>query len=233
MPIADDLKTIADRANRDLDAVHDFFEHSQVIWRSFRQVVDTGHIASSTNAATGTTVDQAGLVALASRYTREYLATFTFRQFVATFESFFFAFFHRALQHNPWQFKRSQVEFEAVLKARDRDEVIAGVLLKQLNELKYENVRAWFDALDGAVKLDCPAADEIDALAEIKATRDILEHNGGVVNDIYVRKAGKKARYVAGDQVEIDDNYHLASWQLLKKLVADLTAAATARLSRT
>lgn len=119
-----------------------------------------------------------------------------------------------------------------MLKAKDRDEVIAGVLAKQLNELKYENVRAWFEALDGAVKLGCPTADEIDALAEIKATRDILEHNAGVINDIYVRKAGKQARYVAGDQAEIDDNYHLGNWRLLKKLVADLTAAATARLAK-
>ncbi len=46
------------------------------------------------------------------------------------------------------------------------------------------------------------------------------------------RKAGKKARYAAGDHVEVDDTYHLGSWRLLKKLVADLTASAAARLTK-
>jgi hypothetical protein len=114
--------------------------------------------------------------------------------------------------------------------ARDRDEIIAGVLLKQLTELRYEKVRDWFSALNKAVKLGCPSDDEVDALAEVKATRDILEHNSGVVNDLYLRKAGKKARYAADDPVEIDDGYHLASWRLMKKVVAELTAAAIARL---
>lgn len=67
------------------------------------------------------------------------------------------------------------------------------------------------------MKLGCPTDDEVDALAELKATRDVLEHNAGVANDTYVRKAGKKARYAAGEYVEIDDAYHLASWQLVKK----------------
>ena len=46
---------------------------------------------------------------------------------------------------------------------------------------------------------NAPTEDEIDALAEIKAARDILEHNAGVVNEIYRRKAGKRARYEVGD----------------------------------
>ena len=117
------------------------------------------------------------------------------------------------------------------MKAGDRDEIIAGVLRKQLNELKYENVRDWFDALNKTVKLNCPTADEIDSIAEVKATRDLLEHNGGIANETYIRKAGTKARYAAGEQIEIDDDYHLASWQLVKKVVADLTDAATAKLT--
>ena len=35
MPVADDLRGLVDRAMRDLDAVHDFFEHSKLVWRSF------------------------------------------------------------------------------------------------------------------------------------------------------------------------------------------------------
>jgi len=232
MPVTEDLRVIAERADRELDAVHDFFEHSKIVWRSFQILVDEGHRISAENLATGSRIDQDGLVRLAPQYTREYLATFTFRQFVSAFEAFLFNFLYRLLLHNPWQFSERQLDFGTVLKAASRDEIVSGVILRQLNELKYEHLREWFAAANKAVKLDCPAEEEIDALAEIKAARDILEHNAGVVNEIYLRKAGKRARYGVGDHIELEDAYHLESWTLLKKAVRDVTFAAIARLSK-
>jgi hypothetical protein len=231
MPVEDDLKVIAANANRELDAVHDFFDHSKTVWRSFQILVDEGHTIKSTNLATGNAIDQAGLLGLADHYTRTYLATFTFRHFVSAFEVFLFDFLHRLLLHNPRQFAKSALELEAVLKAANREEIISGVILKKLNELKYDQLREWFVALERAVHLGCPSDDEIAALAEVKAARDILEHNAGVVNETYCRKAGAKARYVAGDHIEINDAYHLGSWQLIKKVVADVTAAAIGKLT--
>ncbi len=230
--MTDELRAIAERADRELDAVHDFFEHSKIVWRSFQILVAEGHKVSDENLATGTRIDQDGLVRLAPQYTREYLATFTFRQFVSALEVFLFNFLHRLLVHNPWPLSEKQLPFSVVLKAANRDEIISGVLLKHLNELKYEQPREWFEAVNKAVKLDCPTEDEIDALAEIKAARDILEHNAGVVNEICRRKAGRRARYDVGDHVEIEDSYHLESWRLIKKVVRDLTSAAVARLSK-
>lgn len=144
---------------------------------------------------------------------------------------FLFEFLHRLLRHNPWQLAKRSLEFEAVLEAGSRDEIISGMLSKQLNELKYDQLREWFVAINKAVKLECPTESAIDTLAEIKAARDVLEHNAGVVNDIYCRKARKKARYAPGDQIEIDDTYHLESWSLIKKVIADVTTAAVAKLA--
>jgi hypothetical protein len=151
---------------------------------------------------------------------------------VAAFEVFLFDFLHRLLLHNPRQFSERRLDFGSVLKAASRDEIISGVIQRQLNELRYEHLRDWFTAADRAVKLDCPAEEEIDALAEIKAARDILEHNAGVVNATYRRKAGKKAPYEVGDHVELDDAYHLDSWRLIKKVVRDVTSGAIGRLSK-
>jgi hypothetical protein len=232
MSVVDDLRAILQRANHDLDAVHDFFEHSKIVWESFGLLVDKGHTVASRNRETGTPIDEVGLLRLAPQYTRNYLITFTFRQFVSSFEAFLFNVLHRLLLHNPWQFAKSQLEFEAVLRAGSRDEVISNIVLKQLNDLKYENVREWFVAVNKAVKLDCPSDEEIDLLAEIKAVRDILEHNSGVVNDIYLRKAGKQARYKAGDSVEITDSYHVESWRLIKKVVSNVSVAALARIAK-
>jgi hypothetical protein len=232
MAVTDDLRAIAEQSNRELDAVRDFYEHSRIVWQSFETLVLAGHRFSATSPATGTQIDQDGLLQLAPRYLAAYLATFTFRQFVSLFEGFLFNFLHRRLLHNPWQFSEKQLDFATVLKSRDRDEVISRLILKHLNELRYEQLREWFVAVNKSVKLDCPTEDEIDQLAEIKALRDILEHNAGVVNEVYLRKSGKKARYQAGDPVEINDTYHLESWKLMKKVIADVTAAAIDKLAK-
>jgi hypothetical protein len=231
MPVADDIRVIADRTNRDLDAVHDFFEYSKYVWDSFQTLVDQGHRAVATSVPTGNQIDQDGLLRLAPQYIREYLAVFTFRHFVTLFEAWLFDLLHRLLLHNPWQFAARQLDLEVVLKARDREAVISGVILKQLNELRYENLREWFTALNRAIRLDCPGDDEINRLAEVKATRDVLEHNAGVANETYVRRAGSQARYAAGEPIEIDDAYYLESWRLIKKVGGDVSTAAVLRLA--
>ena len=124
MALADDLRAIADRARRELDAAHDYFEHSRFVWRSFQTSVAGGLKGVTENQATGSRLDQDDLVRLIPVYSRKYL-----------------------------------------------------------------------------------------------------------VNETYLRKAGTTARYQVGDHVEIDDDYHLDCWRLVKKVVADVTAAAIARLA--
>lgn len=82
------------------------------------------------------------------------------------------------------------------------------------------------------VALGCPPEDEIERFAEMKAARDLLIHNSGIVNKTYLDKAGPKARYTAGDQVMIDRPYFNDCWALAKKLVDDIAAAAKRRLSK-
>src|SRR5262245_34647794 len=137
MSVRADLQLIADNASRELDAVHDFFEHSKVVWQSFKILVDEGRTITSANLATGTTIDQAGLLALAPQYTRNYLARFTFRQFVSAFEVFLFDFLHRLLLHYTWQFSKSELPFDTDFRDDDREEIILRVILKPLVGVMY------------------------------------------------------------------------------------------------
>ena len=57
---------------------------------------------------------------------------------------------------------------------------------RELNELKYDRPMAWFDYLNRIVKLGCPTVEEIERFAEMKAARDLLIHNSGIVNFRYV-----------------------------------------------
>jgi hypothetical protein len=58
-----------------------------------------------------------------------------------------------------------------------------------------------------------------------------LVHNGGVANKTYESKAGGLARYKGGERIEIPEHYHRETWELIRKVIADLSNAAIAKLS--
>jgi hypothetical protein len=154
----------------------------------------------------------------------------TFQHFVSLLEDFFFELLRFWLAAYPASLSKKQVEIGAVLKASDKSEIVLTVVDKELNELKYERLADWFVYLERLTKLGCPTADEIGTLAEIKASRDILVHNNGIANATYVSKAGTRSRYTDGETLEISEQYHHASWETIKKVVRDVSAAAIAKV---
>lgn len=80
-------------------------------------------------------------------------------------------------------------------------------------------------------KLGCPTAMEIERIAEAKAARDVLIHNRGIANKTYREKAGNLARFHAGEKVNIPEQYHRATWELIRKVVSDVTTAALAKVT--
>jgi hypothetical protein len=62
----------------------------------------------------------------------------------------------------------------------------------------------------------------------MKAARDCLEHNRGVINRDYLEKAGNAARYPEGDLVQIDEPYLMECFTLLRGVTVAMSSAATA-----
>ena len=154
----------------------------------------------------------------------------TFQHFASLFEDFVFELLRCWLAAYPASLSRKQVEMGAVLKALDKSAIVLTVVDRELNELKYERLADWFEYLERLTKLGCPTADEIENLAEIKASRDILVHNNGMANATYVSKAGSRARYKDGEKLEISEQYHRASWETICKVVRDVSAAAIGKV---
>ena len=63
----------------------------------------------------------------------------------------------------------------------------------------------------------------INSLAELKALRDVLEHNDGRINKLYLEKAGDKKRGNDGESIEISDDILLESYQLLMEMIEIIT----------
>ncbi len=229
MALADEIQIFATRTLSALDASHDYFTYSKRVWRFLPQIVKEGRRFTFRNRTTGTRVDEQMLLGRAQLYVTDYLTSSTFQHFVSLFEDFFFGLLRQWLAAYPGSLSRKQVEMAAVLKAPDKAAIVLAVVDKELNDLKYERLADWFAHLERLTNLGCPTAAEIEKLAEIKASRDILVHNNGVVNAIYVGKAGRCARYHDGEKLEIPEQYHRESWETIKKVVHDLSVAALAK----
>lgn len=100
---------------------------------------------------------------------------------------------------------------------------------KEFNELKYERLSEWFAYFNRLARLGCPPTEDIDKLAEIKASRDIFVHNNGIVNETYVAKAGNLARGTVGQRLDIPEHYHRSSWETIRNVVCQVSTAAIAK----
>jgi hypothetical protein len=227
MGLAEDIEERAKHSLAALDASHDYFANSQRVWRIVQRFVKEGRSFSFRNLATGTSVNQQDLLGLAQQYVTDYLtSTFSFQHFVSLFEAFLFDLLGLWIAAYPESLSERQLKLSTVLDAPDKAAITRVVIDKELNDLKYASVREWFEYLDKAVRLQCPSPDEIEGIAEMKASRDILVHNQGIVNQVYVRKAGSHSRYAEGEKLEIPPDYHRQCWETIRTIVQRLAEEA-------
>ncbi len=157
------------------------------------------------------------------------MAEATFQQFVSIFETYLVDLLRLWLTAHPESLGGKKIDFRAVLDAPDKDAITAAVVGRELNEVAYERPAGWFAYLNQRVALGCPSPDQIDRIAEAKATRDVLVHHRGVANPTYAAKAGPRARHPAGERVEVPESYHRQTWQPFRDVVAETAAAAVAK----
>ena len=233
MAVVDDIQALAVRANGDLDDLHDFGAHIHVMWARFKLWVQAGNTLQSRNKKTASVVSERDLIKSYTRYRTRYLQAFSFVQLSTVLEAFLFDFLRLLLTNEPRHLaQKKQIEVSVALSAVDREALVLIIAERELNELKYDRPKAWFDYMNRIIRLGCPTEDEVERIAEMKAARDLLIHNSGIVNRTYLDKAGAKARYAAGEQVVIDQQYFDECWLLAKKLVGEIPTKAMHRLSR-
>lgn len=222
MALIAEIAQLRDDSLSSLDASHNYYAHTKNAWRLVQQMVRRGHKISIRNLDTGNTVDETELPGLAQEYVTGYLVSATFQHFVSLFERFVFDLLRVWLTEYPSSLSGSQLKFRTVLEAKDKDEIVAAVVQKEVLELAYQRVADWFAYLEKIAQLGCPTQNQIEKIAEIKASRDVLVHNNGIVNSIYVDKSMGRARFADGENLEIPEQYHRESWQLIKQVVDEV-----------
>ncbi len=174
----------------------------------------------------------------------EYLAEAVFQHYVSLFEDYTFGLIGIWLMAYPKGIvglddddgddrpKRSDrtVPLSFIVDSPDRDSILRAVVDRELDRLKYRRVAAWFDYLEKRAHLGTPSAGQIERLTEMKASRDILVHNRGIVNSTYLSKAGTRARHAEGDRLEITGPYLRECWELIAEIVGETSESAIAKI---
>jgi hypothetical protein len=229
MALPADIRTLRDRTVAELIAAHDHFADTKTAWLITRKVVESGSKFTHRNAVTGSVTTEAQLAAKSAGYVASRLPESTFQDFVSSFENFFFDLLRLWLLAYPQSLGAKELTFKTVLDAPDKEAITLHVVNKELNELAYERPREWFKYLESRMKLGCPTEDEIDWITEAKASRDVLTHNRGIVNRIYLSKAGKLARFADGEPLDVPEPYHRQTWELIRKVVTEMADAAAGK----
>ena len=230
MALPDEIAALRDRVLADLRAAHDYYTDTKIAWEIVVLAIDDGRTFAVENLTTGTVTTHVELAGKSRGYVAEQLTQATFQQFIGIFENFFFDLLRLWLTAYPRNLSGKKVDFEDVLAAPDKDAITAHVVARELNEILYRRPSAWFDYLEDKAKLGCPTVDEVAKIAEAKASRDVLVHNRGVASKSYEAKAGNLARYKPGEQIDIPEHYHRETWELLRRVVTDISNAAIAKV---
>jgi hypothetical protein len=231
MSLPDDIIWLRDRVLSDLNSAHDYYTDTELAWELVRRFIGTGQTLSIRNLITGTTTTQVELFAKSRGYVAEQLAEATFQQFISIFENYLFDLMRLWLLGHPKSLSGRKLDFKDVLDAADKDAIIARMVSKEVNEVLYDRPTGWFEYLEEKVKLGCPSPNEIARIAEAKASRDVLIHNRGVANKIYESKAGPHCRFADGQRIDIPEHYHRETWELLRKVVTEVSNAAISKAS--
>ncbi len=230
MSRADQILRAKQFAQGALVVAHDYYTDTKVAWNLVQAWVDLGYTFNVQSVVTGNVINHQNISQKVREYHSVRLAEDTFQQFVSVFEIFLTEVLRIWLTAYPQSLSGRQVKFEDILNAADKDSITDLVIGRELNEISYKKPAEWFIYLEQKAKLGCPVSAEIEQIAEAKATRDLLVHNQGVVNQIYLDKAGRLARFQLNQRIEIPDHYHRATWELLCKVVADIADSAASKM---
>ena len=242
MPLSSDIRSLADQVVNRLHEAREFYVHSRQAWRLVQQLARKGRPVGIVDLATKRQFPTGDLESRAQRYVTVQLAESTFREFSSLLEDWILGLIRLWLTAYPEDIdlnfdpatgqrqgkkqEEVQIPLSRLLHLRDCGAILGGVIERVVRDLNYERPEKWFQYLDNRLHLRCPDTNQRTRLYEMKAARDCLEHNGGVINQDYLNKARTAARYPEGEPVQIDEPYLMDCFTLLRDVTVAMAGAA-------
>jgi hypothetical protein len=109
------------------------------------------------------------------------------------------------------------VPLDLFLSHEDREALLEGLIGLRCQELMFAKPADYLGKVAQVLSIEIPKGC-FDDYIELKATRDVLIHNQGRINRLYVDKAGTKARGQVGQELVIDEDYFGEAIMIAKAL---------------
>lgn len=111
-----------------------------------------------------------------------------------------------------------KVDLDLILNSSDLDKLVSNIIERQIHSVFFASPEKYFQYVENILSIKIPKPSKANYV-EVKATRDLIVHNEGVINATYVQKAGKLARGKVGDTIPVDEMYFDPAIRTMKKLV--------------
>lgn len=102
-----------------------------------------------------------------------------------------------------------------------KDDLIDYIIAQRLNDLFYASPRKQLEYINKALGIDIEK-DVWETWIEIKARRDIIIHNNGIVNEVYLGKTKNFTTYSLGQYALVDDIYFKNTVAQLKHMIGGI-----------
>lgn len=112
---------------------------------------------------------------------------------------------------------RAGIPVDLFLEHEDRDVVLERYIASRCETLMFGKPKDYIETFKKVLSIQL-GDDLVSDYIEIKASRDIIVHNLGAINKLYIDKAGDKARGDEGEELVIDKQYFKHVVTTVKKL---------------
>ena len=150
----------------------------------------------------------------------------SFVYLVAIFDAFLSDIFTEVAHARPeiLTSKKKQVSYAKILELGNFEAMVDFIASRELNELSYKSIKEQADYYEdrfGVALRDSGVS--VNELMELRCTRNLLVHNNGIVNHIYLEQVSGSS-YRSGDEVKVDAEYFDHAVESFNSIVTFVTA---------
>lgn len=120
---------------------------------------------------------------------------------------------------------KAGIPLDLFLEHEEREDVIRRFVAMKCEGLMFGKPSEYLEKAAKVLTIELDA-DVVKAFVEIKASRDIIIHNSGRINKLYIEKAGDQCRGKEGEELVIDRAYFRHVVVMLKRLSGEIQSKA-------
>jgi hypothetical protein len=98
------------------------------------------------------------------------------------------------------------IPLDLFLEHPSRDDLFEAIIALRCQELLFAKPKDYLSKLCKVLSIEI-REDILDHFIEAKASRDVIIHNRGAINKLYIEKAGTRTRGQVGEELVIDEQY--------------------------